>query len=289
VFNGNTKINVGGDFMTLELGLLAAHVPRICHEDKVADFQKPLVDGMKEVSKLIYSLKPDVVVLVSCHWMSTFHHFVDVTPQHKGLLTAFECPELISDVPYSYPGDHELATELVEAGKNAGLPIVAVNDPTYVWDYGTVVPLRYLVPNEDIPVIDLSVTWAGDLNETYKWGQTIGKILRDSNKKAVFVSSGALSHNLVRGPEKMPTRSEQALDNQFIDYLMTGDFDSARDMLPQYARAAGLESGGRHLAMLLGVLEGEYRGKNWGYAQSSGSANVIMTFHSQSEENVVNK
>ncbi|GAB7389163.1 3,4-dihydroxyphenylacetate 2,3-dioxygenase [Bacillaceae bacterium] len=273
--------------MSIELGVITAHVPRICFEDKVADFQKPLVNGMKEASKVIYALKPDVLLIVSCHWMSTFHHFVDATPQHKGILTAFECPELISDVHYHYPGDEELATQLVEAGKEAGLPVVKVTDPTYVWDYGTVVPLRYLVPKEDIPIIDLSVTWAASLDETYQWGQTIGKVLRESKKRAVFVASGALSHNLVRGPEKMPTRAEQALDNQFVDYLLSGDFISAREMLPQYARAAGVESGGRHLAMFLGVLEGEqYKATHLGYAQSSGSGNVIMTFEPQQNEQI---
>ncbi|EPR28144.1 3,4-dihydroxyphenylacetate 2,3-dioxygenase, partial [Geobacillus sp. WSUCF1] len=55
--------------------------------------------------------------------------------------------------------------------------------PTYIWDYGTVVPLRYLAPNEDIAVISLSVTWAANLEETYTWGQVIGKVLRESKKK----------------------------------------------------------------------------------------------------------
>ncbi|GAX90381.1 extradiol ring-cleavage dioxygenase [Effusibacillus lacus] len=264
--------------MTIEMGVLTTHVPRICHEDHVADFQKPMVQAMKEVSKTIYSIQPDVLVIVSCHWNSTFHHFVDTTQRHKGILTAFECPELISDVPYNYPGDEQLGKQLVEAGKKAGLPVIEVNDPTYVWDYGTVVPLRYLVPNEDIPIIDLSVVWAASLDETYTWGQQIGKVLRESDKHAVFVSSGALSHNLVRGPELMPTLSEQALDKQFTEYLINGDFTSARNMLPQYARAAGVESGGRHLAMLLGVLEGDYRGNFLAYGQSSGSGNVVMTF-----------
>jgi 3,4-dihydroxyphenylacetate 2,3-dioxygenase len=267
--------------MTIELGILAAHVPRICYEEDVADFQKPLVEGMKKASKQLYVAKPDVVVLVSCHWLSTFHHFVDVTPQHEGNLTAFECPELISDVPYHYPGDHDLANELVKAGQEAGLQVTGVNDPTYVWDYGTVVPLRYLVPNEDIPVIDLAVTWAASLEETFKWGQQIGKVLKNTNKRVAFVASGALSHRLVRGPDKMPSRMEQSLDNQFIDYLNNSDFGSALDMLPQYSRAAGVEAGGRHLAMMFGVLEGQYKADYLGYAQSSGSGNAIMTFRSE--------
>ena len=57
----------------------------------------------------------------------------------------------------------------------------------FVWDYGTVVPLRYLVPNEDIPVINLSVMLAANLEETYKWGQVIAKVLQETEKKVIFV------------------------------------------------------------------------------------------------------
>ncbi|GGG01170.1 extradiol ring-cleavage dioxygenase [Paenibacillus abyssi] len=270
--------------MSVELGMLVAHVPRICHEDRVAEFQKPLTEAMYKASEVLHSVKPDVLVIISCHFMATFHHYVDATPRHKGILTAMECPDLISDVPYDYPGDEDLAKRLIEAGKQAGLPAVAVNDPTYVWDYGTVVPLRYLVPNQDIPVIDLSVCWAASLDETYLWGQTIAKAIEESGKRAVFASSGALSHNLVRGPERMPTRSEQALDNQFVEFLMNKDFTSAKDMLPQYAKIAGVESGGRHIAALLGVLQQSYEPQYWGYAQSSGSGNVVMTFHPEAEQ-----
>lgn len=264
--------------MTIELSVLSPHVPSICHEDQAPDFQKGMVDGMKEVSKKIYSLKPDTVVIVSCHWPSTFHHYVDCTPEHKGILTAIECPDLISDVPYYWPGDEELAQQLVAAGKKAGIQVTGFKDPYYVWDYGSVVPLRYLVPNEDIPVINLSVTLAANLEETYKWGQQIGKVLKESDKKIVFVSSGALSHNLVRGRENKPTSSEHAMDKQFVEYVMNKDYSSAYDMLPQYSSAAKVESGGRHLAMLFGVtgegVEPEYVADG----QSSGSWNALITF-----------
>jgi 3,4-dihydroxyphenylacetate 2,3-dioxygenase len=265
--------------MSLELGMIVAHVPRICHEDKVADFQKPLTEAMHKVSDILFSVKPDVAISISTHFVATFHHYVNATPRHKGILTAVECPDLISDVAYDYPGDLDLANQMVEAGKKEGLPIVGVNDPTYIWDYGTLVPFRYLVPKENLPIIDLSICQAASLDETYQWGEVVGKVLRKSNKRAVFISSGALAHNLVRGPDKMPTKSEQALDNQFIEYVMNGDYNSAREMLPQYSKIAGVEAGGRHLAMLLGVLGEEFKAQYHGYAQSSGSGNAVMTFH----------
>ena len=49
-------------------------------------------------------------------------------------------------------------------------------------------------------------------------------------------------------------------------------------MLPQYAKNAGLEAGGRHIAMLLGVLEDGCKSTFYGYGQSSGSSNVVMAF-----------
>ncbi len=267
--------------MTIELSMLVPHVPSICHEDQVPDFQQDLVTEMKQVAKQIEQIRPDAIVLVSCHWPSTFFHYVDCTPVHKGMLTAFEAPDLIKDVPYHYPGDEQLAQQLVKAGEDAGLQVQGVNDPYFLWDYGSVVPLRYLVPNEDIPVINLSVTLAASLEETYDWGNIIAKVLRESDKKFVFLSSGALSHNLVRGRHNKPTVTEHALDKQFVEFIMKKDYQAAYDMLPEYARFARVESGGRHLAMLLSMLDDEMEPAYLAEGQSSGSWNALITFGEQ--------
>ncbi|MCQ6279638.1 extradiol ring-cleavage dioxygenase [Bacillus sp. EB600] len=264
--------------MTVELSMLVPHAPSLCHEDQVPDFQQNIVGGFKEVAKEIAQIKPDVIVLVTCHWPSTFAHYVDCNPAHKGLLTATEAPDMIKDIPYHYPGDEALAMKLVQAGKKANLAVEGVYDPHFVWDYGTVVPLRYLVPNEDIPVINLSVTLAANLEETYQWGQEIAKVLNESERKIVFVASGALSHNLVRGRHNKPTLSEHALDKAFVELLMNKDYKAAYQMLPQYASMAKVESGGRHLAMLLGIVDEECAPVYFADGQSSGSWNPLITF-----------
>ena len=50
--------------MSIELSMLAPHVPSLCHEDQVPDFQQSIVAGFKEVAKEISQIKPDVIVLV---------------------------------------------------------------------------------------------------------------------------------------------------------------------------------------------------------------------------------
>jgi len=264
--------------MTIEFSMLAPHVPSLCHEDQVPEFQQDMAAAMKEIGKQLKVRKPDVIVLVSCHWPSTFFHYVDCTPVHKGILTAFEAPDLIKDVPYHYPGDQDLANELVKAGEEAGLQVQGVNDPFYLWDYGSVVPLRYLVPDEDIPVINLSVTLAASLEETNKWGQIIAKVLKESEKRVVFVSSGALSHNLVRGRHNKPTITEHAMDKQFVEFVMKKDYQAAYEMLPEYTRFARVESGGRHLAMLFSMIEKDWEPAYLADGQSSGSWNALITF-----------
>ena len=264
--------------MTIELSMLVPHVPSICHEDQVPDFQQKMVESFKEVAKDIKQINPDVIVLVSCHWPSTFFHYVDCTPVHKGLLTAQEAPDLIRNVPYNYRGDEELGNQLVEAGVAAGIQVKPVNDPHHVWDYGTLVPLRYLDPNEEIPVVNLCVTLAANLEETYKWGQAIAKVLQESEKKVVFVSSGALSHNLVRGRENTPTVAEHAMNKEFVDLIMNKDYEKALHMLPQFSSMAKVESGGRHVAMLLGIIEPNDEPVYHADGQSSGSWNPLITF-----------
>lgn len=268
--------------MALEMGILAPHAPSMIYDDQVPPYQREAADGMKTVAKIIDEINPDVALLISCHWMTTFDHFVDASEYHKGNCTSPENPALISKVPYSYPGDRELGLQLVEAGQKAGIPVLELNDPEYDWDYGTVVPLRYMIPKENIPVINLPVVLCSTMDECYKWGQVIREVLDKSGKKAIFIASGALSHNLVRGRENMPTLAEQAMDKQFISCLEKCDLDSAWKMLPQYGSLAKVESGGRHLATLLGALKGgTYEYNYYGYCQSSASANVVVTLRSK--------
>ncbi|MBB6446557.1 DODA-type extradiol aromatic ring-opening family dioxygenase [Bacillus benzoevorans] len=264
--------------MSIELSMLVPHAPSLCYEEHAPEFQQNIVSGYKEASKEISHIQPDVIVLVSCHWPSTFAHYVDCNPVHQGLLTAQEAPDMINNVPYHFQGDTALAKQLVEAGKKANIPVEGVYSDHFEWDYGTIVPLRYLVPKEDIPVINLSVTLAANLEETYKWGQEIAKVLQETEKKVVFVASGALSHNLVRGRHHMPTPAEHALDKEFVHLLLNKNYQIAYQMLPQYASMAKVESGGRHVAMLLGIIGEDDTPVYLADGQSSGSWNPLITF-----------
>ncbi|MGH9389145.1 MAG: extradiol ring-cleavage dioxygenase [Vicinamibacteria bacterium] len=267
---------------------LAAHTPRYCtraaaFDGKLAhpDF-RALRDGLVEQGRHLEAAKPDVIVINSCHLVSTFSTLVDGTAPHRGVLTAQEAPDLIFGVEFDFPGDRELSAALVARGKAAGHLAGLVDDLHYPLDYGTVMPIVcYLDPGQTIPVVPISVTLLNDLEECFQWGRYVAQALREGEKRGVFVASGALSHRLVRGPEKWPLPEDRKLDERFAYLLSEGDYEAAWKWLPEFASAVDAEMGGRHLAMMLGVLEeagSAFTATVHAYGPSSGSGNYAISF-----------
>src|SRR5438132_14103417 len=266
---------------------LSVHTPRYCtlaaaFEGKLAsEVFRPVRDGMVAQGQEVARARLDVVVINSCHLISTFPTVVDGTPRHRGVLTAQEAPELIHGVAYDYPGDYELAARLVARGEAEGRPCVLANDVHYPLDYGTVMPMVcYLDRPQRIATVPVSVCLSANLDESFAWGRHIARAGAALGRRAAFVASGSVSHKLVRGPEQWPGAAEQELDHRLARLLADGDYDKAWAWLPEYAEAAEPEMGGRHLAMMLGALietGRRFEATVHAYGPSSGSGNYVIS------------
>ena len=116
---------------------------------------------------------------------------------------------------------------------------------------------------------------------TEKVGRLVHEVGKDTHKKLVFVSSCALSHDVVRGPERWPSEERQSLDRKFIDLATEGRVTELTAWMPEFIRAGVAEMGGRTISSMVGGVEalaedhGELVGTQFGpYAQSSGSGNA---------------
>jgi 3,4-dihydroxyphenylacetate 2,3-dioxygenase len=266
---------------------LTVHTPRYCTYEaafagKLAhpDF-KAVRDGMVEQGRDVAAAAPDVILINSCHLVTTFPTVVDGTPRHRGVLTAQEAPELIHGVAYDFPGDYDLAAALIDHGRAQGLPCTLANDVHYPLDYGTVMPLVcYLDRAQRIPAVPVSVCLSADLPEAFAWGRIIARVTRDLGRRAAFAASGSVSHKLVRGPERWPQPAEQELDHRLARLLADGEYERLWAWLPEYRQAAEPEMGGRHLAMMLGALMEtgtRYAATVHAYGPSSGSGNYVIS------------
>jgi 3,4-dihydroxyphenylacetate 2,3-dioxygenase len=261
--------------------VLTPHTPRMAVENNAPDFIQPLIAGSRDLGNWIRSLEPDCVVLHTTHWVSTFNWYATSHAVHEGLCIADEAPDLVSGLPYRYSGEPGFATGLIESGAGAGIPFLPNDNPHYRWDYGTYVPLKYIDPEANLNIVTIPTVILADLHESLAVGRLVNDVANAQNKRVVFIASTALSHALVRGPERWPTRERQDLDSRFIDLIQSGSVQEAIEWLPDYANSAVAEMGGRVVAGFLGAADAMSStpvvASQFGqYAQSSGSGNLSV-------------
>jgi 3,4-dihydroxyphenylacetate 2,3-dioxygenase len=159
-----------------------------------------------------------------------------------------------------------------------GYPCVENSSPHYSWDYGTWVPVHYMDPKAEIPVVSIPTVLSADLEECFKVGGAIHRAGVKTGKRILFASSSSFTHKLVRGPQIWPTPERTEADRKFIDLLLEGQLDEAWKGFPDYTQFVVGEMGGRIIAIFLGAAHAmgakKIEGKTFGtYGQSSGSGN----------------
>ena len=270
-------------------GVIAAavvpHVPTLGLPENTPDFQLTLVEGERALGRALRALKPDLFVVNSSHWICTFGWYATCQSKHQGVCVADEAPDLIPGIAYKRKGDAEFASALVGEWQAQGIPGGRNDTPHYAWDYGSLVPLLYLDPEAEIPVVQIPTVIMADHAEFMQAGRAVHATAKRLGRRAGFLSRSAFSHDLVRGRHLKPTPEREALDQRFIDQLKRGAVNEALAWFPEYSRTVVAEMNGKPLAALLGALQAldedgaKLAGEQFGgYAQSSGSgnANVVV-------------
>ena len=161
--------------------------------------------------------KPKAILVISAHWLT-----------QQPTLTSSEMPETIHDfggfpralysLQYPAAGSPELARQVQAMLKKIGLG--ARLDAERGLDHGAWVPLRYLYPQADIPVVQLS------LNPSVppKLQFALGQFLRDlSDEGVLIIASGSFTHNLGElywdQPGELPEAADPYVD-EFRDWII---------------------------------------------------------------------
>jgi 4,5-DOPA dioxygenase extradiol len=175
------------------------------------------------------------IVVVSPHWQTPGVRVSAVrSPETIHDFGGF--PEQLYELLYEPPGAPELATEVVDLLGSAG--IAAKLDNHRGLDHGAWVPLKYLKPAADIPVLQVSIPNGMSASDAFRLGHALAP-LRD--RGVLIVGSGSLTHNLyefrrdVRDPEYA-----QEFADWIADAVMRGDVDALigyRARAPHAARA----------------------------------------------------
>ncbi|MFZ5656223.1 MAG: dioxygenase [Pseudomonadota bacterium] len=193
------------------------------------------------------------IVVVSPHWSTrgvrvTAAASLDTIHDFGGF------PAPLYALQYLARGEPALASRIVERLQASGFDTAL--DAGRGLDHGAWVPLRYLRPEADVPVLQVSLPHDIDAAGALRLGEAL-KPLRDEG--VLIVGSGSLTHNLYEFRQHIADR-EYA--QQFADWVAEavarGDVDALvhyRERAPHAARAHPTEEHYLPLLVALGASD----------------------------------
>lgn len=150
--------------------------------DRMADFLCGLIATLPE--------RPRAVLLVSGHWLEAAFT-VGSNPRPPLIYDYYGFPEHTYQLRYDAPGDPVLAARVRELLADAGLP--AGIDAQRGYDHGVFIPLKLVLPDADVPVVQLSLLASLDAAAHIAAGRALSS-LRDDG--VLIVGSGMSFHNM---------------------------------------------------------------------------------------------
>jgi aromatic ring-opening dioxygenase catalytic subunit (LigB family) len=174
--------------------------------------------------KIISENKPKAIILVTAHWEEA-QPTISSAPQHELYYDYYGFPRETYNIKYPAPGHPEVAKQVFDLLKNAGFQPKL--DPKRGWDHGVFVPLKLLVPEADIPIVQLSVLRSQDPESHIKMGQALAP-LRDEN--VAIVGSGMTFHNM---SELRKAFSGKQVNNAQFDQFLEDACTSAEPVRSQ--------------------------------------------------------
>lgn len=167
--------------MTLPALFLSHGAPTLALEDT------PVTRAWSALGR---ELKPKAVVAVSAHW-DTDAPAVTTAPRLETIHDFYGFPRPLYAVKYEPAGDPALAKRVQDLLAKTGFACVA--DARRGNDHGTWVPLKFMAPAADVPVIQLSIQSHLGASHHVALGRALAP-LRDEG--VLVLGSGGIVHNL---------------------------------------------------------------------------------------------
>ena len=151
------------------------------HKDLIRLYQQKLVKWIKT---------PKAIVLVTAHW-ETSQPIISAAPQHSLLYDYYGFPPESYQIEYKAPGSPQVAQRVHQALKEAGFSPSL--DTKRGWDHGVFIPLKLLIPDASIPIVQMSVLSNQDPTALIRMGNALKPLKQDN---VLIIGSGMSFHNM---------------------------------------------------------------------------------------------
>lgn len=206
-----------------------SHAPGITGRAERADpaLRDPFYENFFRMGEEIRGECPDALILVAAEHFANF--FMDNMPAYcMGMADCYEGP--IEDPQWlaidrqQVPGNADLSRRLIER-------VMERVDLAYAqewkFDHGIMVPLHFLTPRYDLPVIPVNVNCQGPpltpLHRAYEFGRALRAACDALDERIALVGTGGISH-WPATPDS--GKINAAWDRQFLDRWTANDRDA---------------------------------------------------------------
>lgn len=274
----------------LALAAKITHVPSMYLSELPGQHQgcrQAAIDGHKEIGRRCRELGVDTIVVFDTHWLVNSGYHINCAPAFEGVYTSNELPHFIKNLPYAYPGNPGLGHILADAATKAGVHTRAHDATTLALEYGTLVPMRYMNPDQHFKVVSVSaMCTVHNLADSACLGMAMRQAVEQQyDGKVAFLASGSLSHRFAQNGvaeqylHKVWSPFLETFDHEVVAMWQRGDWKTFCAMLPEYAEKCHGEGFMHDTAMLLGAL---------GWDEYQGKAEVITPYFGSSGTGQIN-
>jgi 2,3-dihydroxyphenylpropionate 1,2-dioxygenase len=228
--------------MSLVFAGVCSHAPGIRGRYELADphLREELYVAFDGMRAALEASEPDVLVVVAAEHFANF--FMDNMPSFAiGMADFYDGP--IEDVDWlkidkvRVPGDRDVSRRFITEVMN-GSDVAYAEE--WKFDHGIILPLSFLTPRYDFPVIPVNINCQGPplapMHRVWAFGESLRAAADALPERIAIVGTGGISH-WPATPDS--GKINEAWDREFLDKWMRNDRDAlvGYDDLGVYAEA----------------------------------------------------
>ena len=230
--------------MALVYAGICSHAPGITGRAERADpaLRDPFYEHFRRMGDEIRAQRPDALIVVAAEHFANF--FMDNMPAYCVGMSDYyegpiEDPEWLGIEAQRVPGNAALSRRLIE-GIMDRIDLAYAQE--WKFDHGIMVPLHFLTPAYDLPVIPVNINCQGPPltppHRAYEFGRALRTACDAVPERIALVGTGGISH-WPATPDS--GKINEVWDREFLDRWTAND----RAALTAYTDAATWRDGGQ--------------------------------------------
>ena len=186
--------------MSLVFAGVCSHAPGITGRSGMADasLREPFYAAYRRLSEQLLAARPDALIVIAAEHFANF--FMNNMPSFAiGMADRYSGPiedeQWLAIARRSVPGNADLSRRVIGALLN---DIDVAYAEEWKFDHGIMVPLHFLTPKFDLPVIPVNINCQGPpltpLTRAWAFGEALRRAADRAPQRLAVVGTGGISH-----------------------------------------------------------------------------------------------